>query len=119
MIIFSSRFKEQLLFLKQQLSEVIYNYLVKLRLNVLFVARCSLLFARCSLLFARCSLLFVRCSLLFARCSLLFARCSLLFAPCSLLFTRRSTRNFEGYLFLVKVNKTYSRLICTKSLICE
>ena len=58
------------------------------RLNMLLVASCSLLFAYCSLLFARCSLLFDRCSLIFARYSLLFARCLLIFARYSLLFAR-------------------------------
>ena len=37
----------------------------RIRLNILLVARCSLVSARCLLLFTRCSLLSARCSLLF------------------------------------------------------
>ena len=65
--------------------------------------------------------LFPRCSLLVARCLLLVTFCSLLVTFCSLLVTFWSLldKKFWRIFFLVKVNKRFSILICTKSLICE
>ena len=83
----------------------------------LLVSFCSLFVSFCSLLVTFCSLFVTFCSLFVTFCSLLVFFCSLLFARYSLLFTRCSTRN-SGF-FLVKVNKRFSTLICTKSLICE
>ena len=50
----------------------------------------------------------------------LFACCSFLVTFCSLLFTFYSLldKKFWNIFFLVKVNKRFSILICTKSLIC-
>ena len=64
------------------------------------------------------SLLVARYFLLVADYFLLVSRCPFFLARCSLLFTRYSTRYSEGF-FLVKVNKSSSILIFTKSLICE
>ena len=86
------------------------------RWNFSLVARYFLLVTFCSLLVNFCSLLVTFCS-----CLLLFPRWSLLLvsACCLLLFPCYSTRNFEGFLFWIKVSKKVTILISTKSLIFE
>ena len=69
-------------------SFLVFNLCIsqKVRLNVLLVARCSLLFTRCSLLVTFCSLLVTFCLLLVTFYSLLVTFCSLLSVRCSLIF---------------------------------
>ena len=88
------------------------------RWNFSLVARYFFLVGRyfCSLLFARCLLFFACYFLLVARYFLLVARYFLLVARYFLLVARQEILND---FFLIKINKKFSILICTKSLICE
>ena len=109
---------------KEKIARINFNFMDKVmkiffkRTHCIFCHVWQVVFNKSSQLGRRNFLLVACCLLLFARCSLVFASCLLLLTRCSILFTHCSTKS-SGGIFWVKVNKNFSILICTKSLIRE